>query len=803
MPTTLTESMSFVRRTIPFFAALVFVAPGQAATKPKPEPPPAPQGLHGFLLRADEPESLKRDVFPRTPSFTWAPVPGVMKYEFELSTSKRFIESTQVWAGEIARTPAVSVPLALPWMTGKPYALYARVRTVATTGRSPWSEAFGFNMQAERAPQMEDSYPGLVRWKPVEGATSYEVWWTDISKRITTLTNSADEREYYMFRQISSVVHWRVRAVRSVYENLPSGLPAVSYGPWSGPLPYESVNPPFPVGPLKLSTTVSARVNANSEATTPHAQTPAFIFGTDTVAGLDRGFLYPAVKLYRVYVFTDKDCVNQVFRGAIVGGPAYSPRTSGPLLLRHDFSATFNPATLTTTPVYLNDALRDGDEGLTQMADLTKVVSSEFKASSSSSSGSSSEEPPATTPPATPPAEETPSSTAFKLPEPEGALVDLWDSGWPTGRYYWTVVPVNLVFDYPEAKSGKKEWIYRDTWVPQEMCSGQDVNGVAGLDGAFGNEFGKESDPVLISETGTPSPYVSGLTTDGKIESAKQEKPIFYGTPLVAWTPAMGAAAYEVQWSKSEYPWSTEGTVFTFGTSAMLQDKGKTLAPGEWFYRVRGLDPFVASPIKAMSWSKAVPIIVAKPIFKVLKGTPEKKQAKETKATFRTYPESGFAIALPTQWKKIKANPFAKFYLAKGALEGLSVGGTSVRFMAKDPADKSHTTGVSVSYIPTVQQGQQQYGHDTWVKAVKATVAKQKRLVGKPYCVESSLPTGPTLKCSYSFRVANSSVVESEISYWFDTPGKTWVLALSNPGSTAKAKASLRLSIAKKFKVTF
>jgi hypothetical protein len=792
----LPESMSLVRRAIPFFVALVVVAPGQAATKPKPEPPPAPANLHGFLLRADEPESLKRDVFPRTPSFTWNPVPGVLKYEFELATSKRFIEAAQVWAGEVAGTPAVSIPVALPWMSGKPYALYARVRTVSTTGRSPWSEPFGFNMQADRAPQMENSYPGLVRWKPVDGATSYEVWWTDLSKRITTLTNSADEREHYMFRQISSVVHWRVRAVRSVYGDLPSGLPAVSYGPWSGPLPYESVNPPFPVGPLNLSTSVSANVQANSEASTPHKQTPAFLFGTNTLAGLESGFLYSDVKLYRVYVFTDRDCVNLVFRGAIVGSPAYSPRTSGSLALPHGFTPTFDPSTLKTTPTYLRDALRDGDEGLTQMADLSTVVSSEVKkASSSSSSGSSSEEPP-TTPPVTPPAAETPPSTTFTLPEPEGALVDLWDSGWPTGLYYWTVVPVNLVYDFPDAKSQTRQWIYRDTWVPQETCA-------AGLTGEFGNEFGKESDPVLISESGTPSPYVSGLTTDGRIESAKQEKPVFYGTPLVAWTPAMGAAAYEVQWSKAEYPWSTEGTVFTFGTSALLQDKGKTLAPGEWFYRVRGLDPFLAGPVKVMSWSTPVPIVVAKPVFKVLKGTPKKKEAEETKATFRTYPESGFAVALPTQWKKVKANPSAKFYLAKGALEGLSTGGTSLRFMANDPGDKSHTTGASVAYIPTVQQGQQQYGHETWVKAVKATVAKQKRLVGKPYCVESSLPTGPTLKCAYSFRVASSKLVESEVSYWFDTPGKTWVLALTNPRGVDKAKASLRLSIAKKFKVIF
>ena len=36
-----------------------------------------------------------------------------------------------------------------------------------------------------------------------------------------------------------------------------------------------------------------------------------------------------------MYVFSDSDCVNPVHRGAIVGGPAYAPRTSGPLDLPH------------------------------------------------------------------------------------------------------------------------------------------------------------------------------------------------------------------------------------------------------------------------------------------------------------------------------------------------------------------------------------------------------------------------------------------------------------------------------------
>ena len=33
--------------------------------------------------------------------------------------------------------------------------------------------------------------------------------------------------------------------------------------------------------------------------------------------------------LYRVYVFTDSDCVNRVFIGYPVASPAYAPRSAG------------------------------------------------------------------------------------------------------------------------------------------------------------------------------------------------------------------------------------------------------------------------------------------------------------------------------------------------------------------------------------------------------------------------------------------------------------------------------------------
>jgi hypothetical protein len=44
------------------------------------------------------------------------------------------------------------------------------------------------------------------------------------------------------------------------------------------------------------------------------------------------------------------------------------------------------------------------------------------------------------------------------------------------------------------------------------------------------------------------------------------------------------------------------------------------LAPGIWYYRVRGIDPYLLGPIKQMSWSTPVRIRIARPQFLVQSG---------------------------------------------------------------------------------------------------------------------------------------------------------------------------------------
>ena len=192
---------------------LLLLAPaGEAATAVRGAPPTA---LHGFLLRADEPV---RNSFPRTPSFAWNPAPGALRYQFQLATSSSFRESGIVYSTTGLATPVAAPTVMLPWITGNPHALFARVRGITASSTTPWSASFGFDMEPGAAPKPLPSYPGLLRWTPIEGADGYEVWFVDMPKIETVFTNVLDERELYTFHRTSnwtSSVRWRIRALRT------------------------------------------------------------------------------------------------------------------------------------------------------------------------------------------------------------------------------------------------------------------------------------------------------------------------------------------------------------------------------------------------------------------------------------------------------------------------------------------------------------------------------------------------------------------------------------------------------------
>jgi hypothetical protein len=572
----------------------------------------APQGLKAFLLRADEPAKHE---FNRTPSFAWLPVRGSLRYEFELATSQSFTESSIVWSnandelteptttapttgsgstpaattGTTAekmkklytnlRSPALSIDVALPWITGSPYALYAHVRALTKDGPTPWSKPFGFNVRWSSVPRDLDSpYPGLVRWSPVEGATAYQVWMFGAKKTFMTTTNVADARDLYTFHRtnpfFTASVAFRVRAQRTLYGEVLSGLPATTWGPWS-PI-YTDVQPPLSLGVLDNVATLSD-VQSDASGARAHALTPGFAFSGDTGGPMDSAGSQP--ELYRVYVATDSDCVNIVFRGAIVGSPAYAPRMTGPLKLPVDTIGIAGAR---------GNTLDHAGEGETSMLDGSDSLTDEEVVAPAGATT------PATggTAPAAAPAAPTPM-----------AKIDLPDTAWPTGGYYWTVVPVVAIPrpDLAPPLPGAPVIVqYRETELPQDACQSGRVM-----------RFGKTTPPVV---TASSRPFASGLSPKGRLTSATRSSPSFYGTPLVAWESVLGAQEYEVQWSKSGNPWRPVGSVKTPATSSLLP-----LDPGTWYYRVRGYN-YSLLKRPQMAWSAPTPLKVAKPSFAVLKG---------------------------------------------------------------------------------------------------------------------------------------------------------------------------------------
>jgi len=159
--------------------------------------------------------------------------------------------------------------------------------------------------------------------------------------------------------------------------------------------------------------------------------------------------------------------------------------------------------------------------------------------------------------------------------------------------------------DEPVERPGK-QLVYRDVELTQEACEERR------------QRFGRQSAPALL---GNGAPFASGLSPSGRLIAASASSAVFYGPPLVAWSPALGAEAYEVQWSRSASPFRSEtngqgGAVGleTFATSATLP-----LKPGTWFYRVRGINFSVPGGASRMSWSNSVKLTVTKPRFVVVK----------------------------------------------------------------------------------------------------------------------------------------------------------------------------------------
>lgn len=531
----------------------------------------APQALHAFEYLADEPVRADH-TYSDMPAFAWAPVKGAQKYELQLATSRRFNESTIVQTST-STAPVASIQVQVPWMTGSPYALWVRARATAGARTSAWSAPFGFNTRWRTVPEAQPASDGLIRWKPVEGATGYEVLYLGVpggyNVHFSTITNVADQREWWSFHQgLAQSVRWRVRAARVVSTStLPNGVPIAKFGPYS-PVYTTPTSGSVASGAIG-GIAATSDVDSTAKAVRSHQLMPGFAW---TGSG--------GASLWRVYVFSDKECVNPVMVGSVTGSPAWAPRDWAPLAL----PKTVKDLTDAVNAKYLGS----GSQELAFSADGTPLKPSEMGAATDTGSSGGGGTGSTTT---------TTSSNA--------AYTTLPDNGWPEGRYWWTVVPVlTAVVPSDKAKgiqdTDKVE--YHDAALPQDVCAAGQVW-----------PFGIQS---VALTTSAQMPYVSGLMS-GRVVSAAHESPKFTELPLITWKPAIGAQSYEIELSKRAYPWKAARTQKSVVTSAVLNLTRADL--GTWFYRVRGVNPNLVSGAQKMTWSPVVKIRITGNEFTVVK----------------------------------------------------------------------------------------------------------------------------------------------------------------------------------------
>ena len=315
-------------RLLPYAAlvavvAAVPVATGSAAGSSLPKP----GGLKTFIKRLGEPRKLcgrRRAAVLAHAVVRVAPVRGATRYEFELSTSKRFrADNGVIWSSKTLTTPGRGRS-DLASVDHRPVAVLARScarqpRRLAVERHRPLQHA----LDGSGVPEQLPSEPGFVSWKPIEGATGYDVWFGNlgsemrdgvgvtVGKIVSTITTVADEREYSTLRAPGNVVQWRVRARRALYgvdEEWASRVSRTGHGARSTPRRRVASGEATRVATAAVGRSRSARRRTGAR---PHA-------GVRLLAAT-------ATSSTASIVATDEDCVNVVHVGSIVGGTAYAP----------------------------------------------------------------------------------------------------------------------------------------------------------------------------------------------------------------------------------------------------------------------------------------------------------------------------------------------------------------------------------------------------------------------------------------------------------------------------------------------
>ncbi len=299
---------------------------------------------------------------------------------------------------------------------------------------------------------------------------------------------------------------------------------------------------------------------------------------------------------------------------------------------------------------------------------------------------------------------------------------------------------------------------YQETELAQDACAAGRVL-----------RFGKESEPALTSGG---EPFVSGLSPNGKLRSASS-RAAFYGAPLVAWTTALGADLYAVQWSKKRQPFIPETDpasgalgLMTLNTSAVLP-----LTPGTWFYRVRGYDFSLPTGAQAMSWSDPQQVVATRPTFAVVSGRSGATKTRTTKQM--RVPAGGFSVRVPASWRS--GGRSTSRVSAAPKLSALGGSGAALRLAVRD--------GSTAALFVQTKADASTYSHAAWARKAASALKRVRGRTGAAQCRNVSLPAGAAVRCALATRVPGGT--QSAVVYLLRHRSATYTLTFATARPSA------------------
>jgi len=167
------------------------------------------------------PENGSKNI-PTSGTLKWSPVPGAIHYYLVVSTNKQFINN-QIEVVDLKDNQFDYTNLE----PAKEY--FWKVRATGENGKSEWSEVFNFKTQLPKpeliVPPFADTLApisGLLRWKEVPSATSYELQISEDPNLIFGVqTYKITGLTYYIYSNLvySTKYYWRVRALNDELES--------------------------------------------------------------------------------------------------------------------------------------------------------------------------------------------------------------------------------------------------------------------------------------------------------------------------------------------------------------------------------------------------------------------------------------------------------------------------------------------------------------------------------------------------------------------------------------------------------